>query len=179
MELDMRKLPDGTRLDADVCVIGAGPGGITIAGELVGLDLDVVVLESGGLQHDERIQGLNDGTMIGDPYAGLRPTRYRGVGGAARLWNTPVARELGAKYVPLDAFDFEQRPDETLSGWPFDRLHLEPFYRRAQVVCGLGPFRYEANDWSDDGRSGLTLASDIVTTGVYQFGGAGEFTEKT
>ncbi|MFN2397352.1 MAG: GMC oxidoreductase [Gemmatimonadaceae bacterium] len=174
----MRKLPDGTKLEADVCVIGAGPGGTAIAGELAGLNLDVVVLESGGPQHDERIQRLNDGTMMGDSYEGLRETRYRGLGGAAHLWNTPVARGLGAKYVPLDVVDFEQRPDETLSAWPFDRTHLEPFYKRAQAVCGLGPFKYEGNDWAVGGRTGLTLASDTVTTGVYQFGGAAQFTEK-
>ena len=34
MELDARELEAETRLEADVCIIGAGPAGITLAREL-------------------------------------------------------------------------------------------------------------------------------------------------
>ena len=48
MFVDARTLPDGTRLEADLCVIGAGAAGITLARELGGGTLRVAVLESGG-----------------------------------------------------------------------------------------------------------------------------------
>ena len=178
MDLDARTLPDGIRLEAQICIIGAGPAGISLARELSGRDLDVLVLESGGVEREERIQDLNQGTMVGEPYAGLRQTRHRGLGGAVHLWNTPVAGAPGAKYVPLDRCDFEERPDVSHSGWPFDRLHLEPFYRRAQVVCGLGAFAYDGEDWGDGKPPRLALASDRLTTRVYQFGTARCFTQR-
>ena len=170
MDLDARNLPDGTRLEAQICIIGAGPAGISLARELMGLDLDVLMLESGGAVHEDRIQDLNRGTLVGEPYAGLRETRHRGVGGTVHLWNTPVGRAVGAKYVPLDGCDFEE--------WPFDRRHLEPFYRRAQTVCGLGAFAYEGKDWSDGRPPHATLGIDRLTTRVYQFGAARYFTER-
>ena len=43
MIIDAADLDEGTTLDADLCIIGAGAAGITIARELAGTDLDVVV----------------------------------------------------------------------------------------------------------------------------------------
>lgn len=178
VELDARRLPGGSLLEADLCIIGAGPAGIAMARELIGLNLAVLVLESGGLGPDEGVQELNEGTVVGGPYAGLGQTRHRGAGGATHLWNTPVGAEIGGKYVPLDPWDFDQRSEVLLSGWPFDRSHLEPFYERAQEVCGLGRFAYGGNEWSDGPRPVLMLASDHVITGVYQFGTARIFTRR-
>jgi choline dehydrogenase-like flavoprotein len=172
MEMDARTLPDGSPLTADVCIIGAGAAGISAARELAGLDIDVLLLESGGIQPDPSVQDLNEGTVVGDAYAGLRATRHRGAGGSIHLWNTPVLGRPGAKYVPLDPVDFEERPGLPRSGWPFDRSHLEPFYRKAQIICDLGPFAYDAADWSAAGRPALTLAGGEVTTRIYQFGAA-------
>ena len=45
--------PD-TVLAADVCIVGAGAAGITIAAELAGSDIAVILLESGGLERDDR-----------------------------------------------------------------------------------------------------------------------------
>lgn len=56
--------------------------------------------------------------------------------------------EHAAKYVPLDPCDFEEREDVPYSGWPVDHSHLEPFYVRAQKLCGLGPFAYDGVKWS-------------------------------
>jgi choline dehydrogenase-like flavoprotein len=49
------KVPDALR--CDMCVIGAGPAGSTIARELSKASLRVVVLESGGLGLDQPIGG--------------------------------------------------------------------------------------------------------------------------
>ena len=119
-------------VDAEYCIVGAGPAGLALAFELGSAGHDVVVLESGGLVLDPAAQSLNEGVVVGPPYAGLAATRHRQVGGTARIWNTPVAGESGAKYVPLDPADF--------ADWPFDAGALAPWYERAQHLCGLGRF---------------------------------------
>jgi flavin-dependent dehydrogenase len=46
---DAREVPAGVVLETDVCVVGAGAAGITLARELASAPFGVVVLESGGL----------------------------------------------------------------------------------------------------------------------------------
>ena len=175
MELDARRLLREVELEADICIVGAGPAGISLAREFIGSNVNVLILESGGLKPDERVQELNEGLVVGDPYAGLRKTRYRRVGGTTHIWNTLVRGKIGAKYVPLDPWDFEEREDVPYSGWPFDLSHLEPFYVRAQNLCGLGPFAYDVEQWSDWQSGHLTL-EEPLTTRVYQFGVSRLFT---
>ncbi len=87
MELDARTL-GVPGLDADVCIVGAGPAGLTLAGALARAGWRVVLLESGGRDTDAGAQALNEGAARGDPYAGPGPTRHRGPGGTVALWNT-------------------------------------------------------------------------------------------
>jgi choline dehydrogenase-like flavoprotein len=175
MEVDARTLGTAT-LDADVCVVGAGPAGLTLARELAARQRRIVVLESGGRSPDPMARELCEGTTRGDAYAALSVTRHRQAGGTAQIWNTLVERTVGAKYVPLDGLDFEARPWWPLSGWPFDRAHLEPYYARAQTVCGLGRGTYTGEDWASVDRACWPLSPGRLTTGVYQFGPAGCFT---
>ena len=51
---DALTFPDNSALDADVCIIGAGAAGITIARELIGAPLTACLMESGGLELDDR-----------------------------------------------------------------------------------------------------------------------------
>ena len=106
MELDARALPAGTTLEADVCVVGAGPAGISLARALAAEGVEVVLLESGGLALDPAAQDLNAGGVSG-PYAGPRATRHRQVGGTPHLWNTAAEGRGGwARHLPLDPEDF-------------------------------------------------------------------------
>ena len=60
MIVDGRTVPDGSVRSTDVCVVGAGAAGITVALELRGSGLDVVVLEGGGLEADPALTvGIN------------------------------------------------------------------------------------------------------------------------
>jgi choline dehydrogenase-like flavoprotein len=169
VELDALTMPDGTRLDADVCIVGAGPAGLALAREFAGLDASVIIVESGGLTSEREAQALNEGDTLGDAYDGLRSTRHRQVGGSTTLWNTPVENGFGAKYVPLDERDFEE--------WPFDRSHLLPFYERAQTVCGLGKFAYDGDEWADESRPVLNLPRDLLATRIYQLGRQSAFSQ--
>lgn len=137
MYVDARQLSAGAGLVADVCVVGAGPAGLALASRLIDHGLHVLVLESGAERSDEAVLALNHGTVVGDRYAGLSATRHRGIGGTTSIWNTTVRGEVGAKYVPLDAVDFELRPESAPSGWPLGYEELAPYYRDAAVSCGL------------------------------------------
>jgi choline dehydrogenase-like flavoprotein len=161
---------DGTTLDTDICIIGAGPAGLALASALAGSTREVVLLESGGTVADSAADALNDGAVIGDPYAGLRATRQRGVGGTTALWNTRTPAGIGAKFTPLDPVDFDAREAVALSGWPVSYAMLLPWYARAQQVCGLGAFAYDAAAWRGPARQPLDDVHPELESRVYQFG---------
>ena len=177
MEIDARDVRDGSTLEADLCIIGAGPAGLTIARALAPRGLRIVILESGGRRADPAVQALCAGTTTDPAYVDPMLTRRRQAGGTARDWNTAVGPEIGAKYLPLDPIDFEARPWVPGSGWPFDRVALEPYYRRAHEVCELGPASYRPEDWTDPEHPALELAGGRLVTAVYRYGLARTFTD--
>ena len=170
MELDAKRFIEGTTLDTDICIVGGGPAGLVLASELVDRQCDVVLLESGGSRAEPEILALNVGDVTGDVYAGLGGTRHRQVGGTTHLWNSAARGAIGAKYVPLDAADFRARPTLDYSGWPFELSELRADYERAQRICGLGPFAYDAEAWATpEAKPWSGLGADLVSR-VYQFG---------
>ena len=115
MRYDGRTMTART-VEADLCIVGAGPAGISLAQEFVGAPVAVAVVESGGAAPDRFHQRLNDGIVIGDRYARLRDTRHRQAGGTAHLWNSPgPGGGAGAKYVPLDPSDFTASEGDELA----------------------------------------------------------------
>src|SRR5438105_4235542 len=129
MLIDARSIPPGETIHTDVCIVGGGPAGLTIARELVDQSFRVTLLESGELRLREVTQGLYQGVNSGRPYYPLHTCRLRYLGGSTNYW--------GGWCRPLDELDFEERDWVPHSGWPFGKQHLEHEYRRAQVVCKL------------------------------------------
>jgi choline dehydrogenase-like flavoprotein len=170
MELDAKRFSENTTLDTDVCIVGAGPAGLVLAAELVDRQCDVIVLESGGHHPEAEILELNVGEMSGDVYAGLAATRHRQVGGTTQLWNSATAGAVSAKYAPLDVADFEPRPGREYSGWPFTLSDLRVDYDRAQRICGLGPFAYDASAWADADHQPWSALGPTLVSRVYQAG---------
>lgn len=159
---DARVVPADSVLETDVCVVGAGAAGITVAGELASAPFQVTVLESGGLTADRRAQRLLRGRNVGAPYFPLDWIRTAAFGGTTDQW--------GGQCRPLDEIDLEARPEIPGSGWPFGRTHLQPFYERAHSVCQLGPPIYDAEAWTDPAtRPALPFKGDRVQTTVFQF----------
>ena len=83
---DANKVPRGTQLQADVCVVGAGAAGITLALSLSGRGLIVVLLEAGQASGDARAQALYQGEVANEQLHSP-PDRYRqrGLGGSTRI----------------------------------------------------------------------------------------------
>ncbi len=162
-------------MEADLCIVGAGPAGLTLAQALVDSGLSVVLLESGGDDDAPEAQDLNIAHVIGGEYGDPAAMRRRQLGGTVNLWNTEVGAVRAAKYVPLDALDLAPRPPRDNDGWPFGLDELVPYYRQAQGLCGLGPFDYEAQNWISERRPGLPLDGGLVVSRIYQFGTAEAF----
>jgi choline dehydrogenase-like flavoprotein len=126
------------------------------------------LLESGGAGRSRSAQRLNAGETAGEPYAGLSTTRHRGLGGTVNIWNVETSEGQGAKYAPLSPSDLE--------AWPIDFDDLRPWYAGAQVVCGLGPFAYDADHWVTGDPRPFDMAGTGLESAVYQFGPARRFT---
>lgn len=163
MELDAARLTHDAAREVDVCVVGAGPAGLVVARTLAERGRRVLLLESGAAGPDAAADALNDGDVVGDPYVGLRATRDRRVGGTMGLWNTDVGGAAGAKWVPLDPVDVDGR-------WPLDHAALVPYYARAQRLCGLGPFAYDAAAWVQPDRPAFQHDGSGLLSRVYQLG---------
>jgi choline dehydrogenase-like flavoprotein len=154
--VDARSLTAAGPAEADVCIIGAGPAGITLALELESAGRRVTLMEAGGLEFDAASQRLMEGETAGDAYPPLRDTRLAGLGGTTEVY---------AGYLrALDARDFEARPGSI--GWPFGRDALVPFYRRAHEVCGLPPLEDEQTPSPDLANQGLLPAGDADVRNV-------------
>ena len=126
---DLRDLPRATTISADVCVVGAGAAGITIARELAKNSIHVCLVEGGGTQFEYlESQALYQGTNTGVPVA-FEAGRLRYFGGTTNHW--------GGRCAALEALDFQRRDWVNHSGWPIDLTELEPYYRRAQKVSGF------------------------------------------
>lgn len=183
---DARAVADGATLEADLCVLGSGVAGISIAREFIGRPQRVLLLEGGSLsftkslrelptvlkRHTVGEQELARGANVGHAYYPLRFTRVRAFGGSSRAWH----EGRGVHAHPLDAIDFEPREGFPDHGWPINRAELDPFYERAQGVCGLGPFAYDATTWSAEGYGEpLPLDPTMVRSEVFQFGQNSKF----
>ena len=115
--------------DFDVCIVGTGVAGLTIARELLPAGVRVCLIESGGEDFDEDQQQLNDAENIGFDYYKIIDCRLRIFGGTTAIW--------GGRCAPLDAIDFQKRDWVPHSGWPISIEDLAQPYRKARQMLGL------------------------------------------
>lgn len=171
MYTDARALDDNKTLSTDICIIGAGPAGATLARELSGSDIKVTLLESGGEKSDHRTQQLSSGEVTGDFTEPVENTHLRQLGGTANHWIIKMSdKQYGYRYAPLNPIDFEKRDAIPYSGWPISREDLDPYYARVHEICNVGPFRYEPGNWETDRFKPLKLDDDRVVTDFFTFG---------
>lgn len=138
--------------ETDVCIVGTGPAGLSLARELSKTGLRICLLEAGAAKPNPVAADLDAGEV--DSAHGYRAEtfrvgRRRQLGGSAHLWNHEQ-RGLHGQYIrclPLDDIDFEARDWVPLSGWPFTRQTLAPYYEQAHKICRLGAFDRSAENW--------------------------------
>ena len=104
MIVDARVVPNDSVIDCDVCIVGAGAAGITIARELLGRSVQVVLLESGWLTPDADTQLLYAGEVTERRYFQLDAARSRFFGGTTNVWTgDAAARRAGLRTTRLGA----------------------------------------------------------------------------
>ncbi len=169
MIVDARSLPAGEEINTQICIIGAGAAGLTLACELADTSLQVCLLEAGGFELEEETQDLYAGEIVGHNYHLLNEGRRRSFGGTTNQW---------AGYCrPLDAIDFEARDYVPDSGWPISRAQLDPFYRRAQKICQVGKYAFDAGSWRSAPRKPFALDPSRLVSEVIQVGPPTRFGE--
>ena len=163
MHIDARTLPDGGLLEGDLCIVGAGAAGISMALEWAGSSRTVLLLEGGGFQYEPAMQDLYRGDIVGLPYYPLQAARLHQFGGTTGHW--------AGFCSTLDQIDCESREWVAHSGWPLRRTELDPFYARAQPLLELGPYEYGAADWQrrDPAMVPLPLDPRVMWTKMWQF----------
>ncbi|MBN8874202.1 MAG: GMC family oxidoreductase [Rhodospirillales bacterium] len=134
---DARRIVRDTVLTAEICVIGGGAAGITLALALRNSGLRVLLLESGGLQEHAPTQALYEGEvedeLLHSPTDKYRQRRF---GGSTTIW--------GGRCVPFDPIDFDARPWIPNSGWPIAYDTVARWYPAANELVEAGAFDYDA-----------------------------------
>ena len=102
MIIDADNVSEPAALSADVCIVGAGAAGISLALQFIGTNVEVLLLESGGLGPEVATQALYEGQVV-DERLHSPPDRYRQrrFGGTTTIW--------GGRCMPFDPIDFEPR----------------------------------------------------------------------
>ncbi|WP_159993403.1 GMC oxidoreductase [Roseomonas sp. 18066] len=165
MIIDARELPPGQVLQADLCIVGGGAAGLTIAQALQGSGLSVILLEAGGRRFEAAAQdGLQGEVAEGSPHPTPDLYRRRVLGGATAIW--------GGRCVPLDPIDLERRAWVENSGWPIGWRDLQQHYPAALAACeagSWGPTVAEAlGDAAPPSIAGFAHP-DILADGVERF----------
>ncbi len=105
----------------DVCIVGTGPAGATLARELAGGHLRVCVLESGRRRATPRGDALRATESAGIHVKDW--SRERVLGGASTTW--------AGLSSPLDPIDMAPRPWIGSPGWPIARAEMLALYGEA------------------------------------------------
>lgn len=127
--INARDLTAGTVLDGDVCVIGGGVAGVTVARELGRAGKRVCLIESGGFEPDPAVQALYEMQSTGYPQRPDFMSRARYFGGSCNLW---AGRSMAL--APLDVVERPWVPD---GAWPIAYEELARYYPAAAAVLGL------------------------------------------
>jgi choline dehydrogenase-like flavoprotein len=161
---DLHHLEDNATLETDLCIVGTGPAGLSIAAEFAGTNTSVLVLESGGLEWETDTQALCDIVSAPPRQMNQDILRARILGGSSHIWT--------GRCAPFHPLDFETRPWVANSGWPIARSDFEPWLTRAGRLLGLGPNLYDdASLWASFGvpRPAPPLDENLLDPMFWQF----------
>jgi choline dehydrogenase-like flavoprotein len=172
MHTDARLSDNHSLIEGDICIIGAGAAGISMALEWIDTPYKVILLEGGGFEYDDRVQELYDGKTTGQHYYPLKACRLHYFGGTTGHWSGFCST--------FDPIDFKKRDWVPESGWPITRADLEPFYPRAQKNLDLGAYNYDLKYWQKSHPLFIPLLPDdkVIWNKMWQFSPPTRFGEK-
>jgi len=163
MHVDARNLDNNSVIEGDICIVGAGAAGISLAMEFADTKKKIILLEGGGFENEATMQDLYKSRQTGQRYFPIQGIRLHYFGGTTNHWS-------GFCSV-FDEIDFEKRDWVPHSGWPITRKDLDPFYERAHTILDLGPYEYNTEYWLKQNKAYklLPLNEKIVWNKMWQF----------
>lgn len=172
MLIDARQIDNNTQIDGDICIIGAGAAGISIALELENTFNKIILLEGGGMEYDDRIQQLYNGKLTGHPYYPMKASRLHYFGGSTGHW--------GGMCSTFDDIDFVKRDWVENSGWPIKREDIAAYYPKATSILDLGPCEWDVDYWlkQDADFKALHLDKNVIWSKIWQFSPPTRFGKK-
>lgn len=132
----LAELSEISELTAEICVVGGGAAGLTLAHALTARGVSVIVLEAGGAKPTAQTQAIYRGELA-DPlsHPWLHQFRVRALGGSSRIW--------GGRCLPFDPIDLETRDWVAGAEWPISYDTLAAWYPAAQEAAEAGPYDYD------------------------------------
>lgn len=127
MLIDGNSIRKDSRINTDICIVGAGIAGIYLAVTLLKTGIKIILLEAGNTEYNEGIQKAHNFVTTGLPIE--QESRIIAFGGTSTVWAGMIR--------PLDDIDFEKRDWVPNSGWPFLKNKLIPYYDKAAVLLGI------------------------------------------
>ncbi len=172
MHQDARTINQNSIIQGDICIVGAGPAGISMAMDWLNTPYKVILLEGGGFEYDSDVQDLYKGNNTGQRYFPLRSSRLHMFGGTSGHW--------GGLCAPFDPLDFKVRSWVPHSGWPISLDDLHPYYEKAHTPLDLGPYRYDLQYWRDTypDMVPLPLNDQVIYPKMWQFSPPTRFNTK-
>ena len=157
--MDAKSFSSETRQNADVCIIGAGVAGITLALELDKKGISSILLDGGDESFSMESQSLySPGDKI-EGYEDITYNRLRFLGGSSNHWQNSTG--LFTKE------DFEKRDWIPNSGWPITHEDIAPHYVLAGHYCGTGTDGYDTQYWLNKmGGVDPTKGSNALELGI-------------
>src|SRR3990167_7143845 len=137
MIINFEEMNDPSEFLCDLCIIGSGAAGLSITSEMLKTNINVLLIESGGFEHEAPTQSLYDVEMSGLPHPGSMEGRFRIHGGSTTKW--------GGQALPLMPIDFEKREWIPYSGWPIKFTDLQPYYIRACEFLSVDKMNFDSD----------------------------------
>lgn len=157
MHVDARTSENNTLIEGDICIVGAGAAGITLALQFLNTRVKVILLEGGGFEYEPAMQDLYRGKNAGLPYYSLESSRLHYFGGTTGHW---------AGYCSeYDEIDFTKRDWVPDSGWPLSRTDLDPYYQKASDILELQTSMPDAGTM----KSSLPFDTNVLRNKMWYF----------
>ena len=146
-------------LEADIAIVGSGPGGATLAWALRDSGAQVLLIERGDYLPREWENWDTESVFARHRYRTtetwddadggvINPGLHYFVGGNSKLWGAALPR-----FMPSDFTETRER-DGVSPAWPFADEDLEPYYERAEELYGV---HGDPADWGAPPRRNAIL----------------------